>query len=594
MANTVIQLKYSEATSTPSFLNIAEPAYSNTSGKLFIGDSGGTPIAIGGEYYTSIIDAATASATPSTLVLRDTNGSITANQVIADLVGTADEANQLTTARDIGLSGDASGNVSFDGSENVTLVTTLSNTAVTAGTYGGASQIPTFSVDSKGRITSAANVSISTNLSVAADTGQNTVSLATDTLTFVGGDGVTTTVDPTNNVTFDVDNTVVRTTGDQTITGNTTLSGILSVDSNRIEDVASPVNSTDAANKAYVDEVAEGLKAKPAVELATTANLDATYDNGTLGVGGTLTANTNGAFPEIDGVTLTSITIGQNGVLVKNQTNAAQNGRYNLTQVGDGSTPWILTRCGLCDEAEEIPGAYVFVKAGTLYAGTGWVQIVADPATFVMGVDSIIVTQFSGAGTFSAGAGLTLNGTEFSVSNTAVTAGSYGATSNTLSFTVNSRGQLTAVTENVIDIAAAQISSGTLPIARGGTNQTAFTTGSLVAFDGTSLTSFANSTYTLTGGLSSSNTITSVTVDDYGRLTAVTGAAINIDASQIGTGTLSVSRGGTGNTNFTTNSILVGQGTDAISSIYSTTEGHILQINSSGVPVFDHLNGGTF
>ena len=594
MANTVIQLKYSESTSTPSFLNIAEPAYSNTSGKLFIGDSGGTPIAIGGEYYTSIIDAATASATPSTLVLRDTNGSITANQVIADLVGTADEANQLTTARDIGLSGDASGNVSFDGSENVTLVTTLSNTAVTAGTYGGTSQVPTFSVDSKGRITAAANVSISTNLSVAADTGQNTVSLATDTLTFVGGDGVTTTVDPTNNVTFDVDNTVVRTTGDQTITGNTTLSGILSVDSNRIEDVASPVNSTDAANKAYVDEVAEGLKAKPAVELATTANLDATYNNGTLGVGGTLTSNTNGAFPEIDGVTLTSITLGQNGVLVKNQANAAQNGRYNLTQVGDGSTPWILTRCVLCDEADEIPGAYVFVKAGTLYAGTGWVQIVLDPATFEMGVDSIIVTQFSGAGTYTAGAGLTLDGTEFSVSNTAVTSGTYGAVANTLSFTVNSRGQLTSVTENEIGISASQVTSGTLPIARGGTNQTAFTTGSLVAFDGTSLTSFANSTYTLTGGLSSSNTITSVTVDDYGRLTAVTGAAINIDASQIGTGTLSVSRGGTGNTNFTTNSILVGQGTDAISSIYSTTEGHILQINSSGVPVFDHLNGGTF
>jgi hypothetical protein len=594
MANTVIQLKYSETTSTPSFLNIAEPAYSNTSGKLFIGDSEGNAIAIGGEYYTDIIEAATASATPSTLVLRDTNGSITANQIIADLVGTSDEANQLTTARDIGLSGDATGNVSFDGSENVTLVTTLSNTTVTAGTYGGASQVPTFSVDSKGRITSAANVSISTNLSVAADTGQNTVSLATDTLTFVGGDGVTTTVSPTNNVTFDVDSTVVRTTGDQTITGNTTLSGILSVDSNRIEDVASPVNSTDAANKAYVDEVAEGLKAKPAVELATTANLDATYNNGTLGVGATLTANTNGAFPEIDGVTLDSTTLGENGVLVKNQTNSAHNGRYNLTQVGDGSNPWILSKCGLCDEADEIPGAYVFVKAGTLYAGTGWVQTVADPETFVVGTDAIIVTQFSGAGTYTAGAGLTLDGTEFSVSNTAVTAGSYGATSNTLSFTVNSRGQLTSVTENEVAISASQVTSGTLPIARGGTNQTTFTTGSLVAFDGTSLTSFANSTYTLTGGLSSSNTVTSVTVDDYGRLTAVTGAAINIDATQITSGTISIGQGGTGNTSLTTNGVLIGKGTDPISTVFSSTEGHILQINSSGVPVFDHLNGGTF
>jgi len=71
-----------------------------------------------------------------------------------------------------------------------------------------------------------------------------------------------------------------------------------------------PVNSTDLVNKQYVDETAEGLKAKPSAELATTANLTATYDNGTAGVGATLTATTNGAFPTIDGVTLTSTTPG--------------------------------------------------------------------------------------------------------------------------------------------------------------------------------------------------------------------------------------------------------------------------------------------
>ena len=175
-----------------------------------------------------------------------------------------------------------------------------------------------------------------------------------------------------------------------------------------------PTNSTHAATKQYVDEAAAGLKAAPAVEAATTANLTATYSNGTLGVGATLTATSNGAFPAIDGVTVASTTPGSNGVLVKNQTNAAHNGRYNLTQVGDGSTPWILTKCGVCDEADEIPGSYIFVKAGSTLASTGWVAYVANPSTFVVGTDSITYFQFSGIGTYTAGNGLSLNGTQFS------------------------------------------------------------------------------------------------------------------------------------------------------------------------------------
>jgi hypothetical protein len=199
-----------------------------------------------------------------------------------------------------------------------------------------------------------------------------------------------------------------------TLTG-LTMGGALAMGTNKITGLGTPTAATDATTKEYVDLVAEGLSTKPAVEIATTGNLTATYNNGTLGVGATLTATTNGAFPNIDGVTLTSITPGENGVLVKNQTPAAHNGRYNLTQVGSGSTPWILTRCGLCDEADEIPGAYVFVKRGTLYTGTGWVQTVANPSTFTVGTDAITVTQFSGAGTYTAGTGLTLTGNQFSV-----------------------------------------------------------------------------------------------------------------------------------------------------------------------------------
>jgi hypothetical protein len=74
MANTVIQLKYSEGTATPPSLNIGEPAYSNNSGKLYIGRATGSPVAIGGKYYTDLVDAATDANTVSTIVKRDASG----------------------------------------------------------------------------------------------------------------------------------------------------------------------------------------------------------------------------------------------------------------------------------------------------------------------------------------------------------------------------------------------------------------------------------------------------------------------------------------------------------------------------------------
>ena len=198
-------------------------------------------------------------------------------------------------------------------------------------------------------------------------------------------------------------------------TGNTPTFTGLSAGSSRITSVATPSASTDAANKGYVDEVAQGLKAAPAVEVATTANLSATYNNGTLGVGATLTSTTNGAFPTIDGVTVATTTPGNNGVLVKNQSSSLQNGRYNLTQVGDASNPWILTRCGVCDQSSEIPGSYVFVTGGDNQANTGWTAYVTDTTTFTVGTDNITYFQFSGAGTYTAGSGLKLTGSVFSI-----------------------------------------------------------------------------------------------------------------------------------------------------------------------------------
>jgi hypothetical protein len=211
--------------------------------------------------------------------------------------------------------------------------------------------------------------------------------------------------------------TVVGTDDPQTLT-NKTMGDDLLMDGNQISGLGTPTQSTNAATKAYVDNTAAGIIAKPAVLGATTLNIDATYSNGTSGQGGTLTHNVNGVFPSNAGGA-TGWQVGS-GILVKNQTNKAENGRYFISNMGSVSTPYVLTRCTYCDEAAEIPGAYVFVQDGT-YAGTGWIQTVADPTTFVVGTDDIDVIQFSGGGTYTAGSGLVLDGTEFAI-DTAITA----------------------------------------------------------------------------------------------------------------------------------------------------------------------------
>ena len=187
----------------------------------------------------------------------------------------------------------------------------------------------------------------------------------------------------------------------------------ITVNSSRIIDVSDPTNAQDAATKAYVDAVAQGLRVIPSALAATTADLNATYNNSA----GTLTAGSNGAF-SLDGVTSWSV---GDRVLVKDQTNPAENGSYKVTTVGDGSTAWVLTRGEYFNESSEIPGSFQFVTDGTINNGTGYVAQVDDAETFTLGTDDVDWYQFSGAGTYTAGSGLTLTGTQFSIANNAIT-----------------------------------------------------------------------------------------------------------------------------------------------------------------------------
>jgi hypothetical protein len=213
-----------------------------------------------------------------------------------------------------------------------------------------------------------------------------------------------------------------------------------------------PTSNTDIVNKQYADAIASGIHFHEAVELATTAALPAnTYNNGTSGVGATLTANANGVL-SVD----STVTVVNNRVLVKNEVTQANNGVYVVTQVGTVSTPYILTRAADFDTAgsgvDQIDeGDFFLVTGGTANANTAWVQ--QTPPPIVVGTTAIVFQQFAAPITYTAGTGLNESPAfTFNIANTTVTAATYGSASAVPVFAVNAQGQLTSVTDTAIAI----------------------------------------------------------------------------------------------------------------------------------------------
>ena len=219
----------------------------------------------------------------------------------------------------------------------------------------------------------------------------------------------------------------------------------------KITNLAAPTTANDAATKSYVDNTTAGLNFHAAVHAATTANLNATYSNGTGGVGATLTANANEAFV-LDGHTLNA----DERVLIKNQTTGLQNGIYVVTATGDGSNPWILTRATDADNSpsgEVAYGDFTFVQNGTSNGGYGY--IVNTPGTITLGTTSISYVQFNTGQAVIAGNGLTEPTAGTIAINTAVTVDLNTAqtlTNKTItgSFTGNLTGNADTVTNGVV------------------------------------------------------------------------------------------------------------------------------------------------
>lgn len=379
-----------------------------------------------------------------------------------------------------------------------------------------------------------------------------------------------------------------------------------------------PSNSTDIVNKQYVDTTAAAslhYHSPVYVESPNTAgNLNATYNQPGgpgVGVGATLTNAGTKAALTIDGILMT---IGKR-VLIYNQTNGFENGVYTVTTVGTpdpGGTNWVLTRATDADTyAPSSPnslgqGDAFFVTNGNTGAGETYVCNTTGTITF--GTTAINFVQISSAQVYSAGTGLNLSpATTFNISNTGVTAATYGAAGIVPVIVVNAQGQITSATNTAIAISAGAVSglapsattdttnasnitSGTLPTGRISGSYTGLTgVGTLTAgtwnastigaqYGGTGQTS-----YTTGDILYASNSSNLTTLADVATGNALISGGVGVAPSygKIGltthvSGILPVANGGTGSTSLTANNVLLGNGTSALQVVAPGTNGNVL------------------
>lgn len=633
MAST-IKIKRSGTSGSPSALYSGELAYSWVSDKLYIGTGNTTGndaaiVAIGGLAYTNLLDHTPGTLTASSALIVDANSKLD-NLLVDNLQLNGNTLSSTNTNGDINITPGGSGKTvitnlyigadsldeyiqdvsggaisnsseilsSYDDNTGTTSLS-LATTTVTAGTYGSGTQIPTFTVDSKGRLTAASTVNVATDLSISGDSGVDTVSLLTDTLSFIGGEGIdvivtngTVTVSgeyaSSSNAgiaTFSTNSFDVSGTGDVTIKsggvtnsqlansditiGTTTVSlggtstsllGLtelvvdnLNINGNEIQStnangniVLNPNGTGDIdVSNAHITNLAEPVNPQDAatknyvdnavsgLDWKSAVNLLADSNVSLTGSTATLVIDGHAALDSSDNNVYRILLLGQ--------TTSTENGIYIYT---DNGTSYTLVRSSDADEWAELSSASVWVLEGVTYASTGWVQSNHYITSFA-GQNWV---QFSGAGAYIAGPGLGQSGTEFFVN--VATNGGIEIVSDALQLKSTLAGTGLGYTDGVLSVS---YDGGTVDVV-GGKVQIA-------------------STY-----------VGQTSITTLGTITTGTWSA----------DTIAVNKGGTGLTSYSAGDLLYASGSTTLTKLSIGDTGKILQVNSSGLPVWADIDGGEY
>ena len=495
------------------------------------------------------------------------------------------------------ISGDADGNATMTNLGNTTIAITLDTVNTNVGNFGSATAVPVITVNAKGLVTGVSTAAISTSFIIAADTGTADTFNNGETLSIIGGEGIDTLVSSgTNTITISAENAsdtnkgvatfnaanFAVTSGDVVIKDAgvtnaklvnsdvtlgtstvalggtiTTISGLTELQVDNININSNSITATDVNGSVVlvpngtgvVDVTDSRITGVATPVLATDATNKAYVDNAITGLtfkdAVNLFANSNVALTGSSGTLVidghAQLVPADSGyrILLRAQTTNSENGIYVYS---DNATTYTLTRSLDSDNFLELEGASVFVLEGVTYAQTGWVQTNYTLTDFT----GQTWVQFSGSGAYVAGEGLILTGTTFDV----------GA------------GNGITVTANAVSLSASVAGDG-LAHSAGVINAVGTTNRISVSADAIDIAS----TY---AGQTSITTL--------GTISAGTWSA----------DTIATTRGGTGLTTYTTGDILYASGTNTLAKLSIGTNGKILQVNGSGVPVWADLDGGTY
>lgn len=575
MANTSIRIKRSLTVDKPTSLESGELGYSYLSNTIFIGSPTGNGVVnVGGQFYTSQIDNATNLATPSTLVERDDTGNVSFNYVTANVIGTivgnANSATRLETPRNFSVSGTdiTAPTVSFDGKQNVILNAALNEVpGLTAGEYGSTTQIPVVTVGANGRVLAISTSTISTDLNIAGDTGTDAVALLSDTLSFLGGTGITSSV-TNSTVTFDVDTTVVRSNtaiSKQTIDGDVEIAGNLVVFGTETKINTQSLNVSDpviylASNNSTSDVLDSGFVSQ--------------YNDGTLRHSGLIRNAGDKEYYIFDNY---------DKPLSSN----------NEIDVADASFRAANVHAGYVKSLGVISSSIKSTGTEDLVLNSNGFSTTFKNNGQILPSGALIGGNFSGnqIDVTTVGFGTQIKGLYEGVD---IRVSSDGSGANVSSFNTNGTltvaGKVTAGGLNLNDHASGAFDKANSAVFNAGSD---LTTGAiLIGASGNTLTTLANTTYLPIGSGAGNNTISSVVVDAYGRLVSTTFTAIS---------GLTVGQGGTGRSSFTSNGITFGNGTGALNVTAAagtsdqTWSNQILTTTDAGVPVWStSLDGGSF